>query len=1292
MAESIGQIGLDLVVNKNKFNSDLKGIDKSASSMAGKMGGLGKKVAGGMAAAFTVVGAVKFSKKCIELGSDLQEVQNVVDVTFPAMTQQIDAFARNAATKFGLSETMAKKFAGTFGAMAKSFGFNEQSAYNMATALTALSGDVASFYNITQDEAYTKLKSVFTGETETLKDLGVVMTQAALDQYALANGYGKTTQAMSEAEKVALRFAFVQNKLGLAQGDFARTSDSWANQTRLLKLQWESFMATVGRALIVVFTPLIKALNVLMGKLVQAGQAFADFVSKISGKDVSSAASGVGQIGAEMGNMGGATAGAVDGAVSGADRATKAAKKLQKQLMGFDEINKLSKKNTSASDDGTGAAPAIPDQGFSNYGDAGAKEIGKASKALDVLIEKMKIVAGQFKAGFKLGFKDTDFKDLTDALGRVGKAFVDIFEDGQILSACGTLVIKLAHTLGTLAGSAARIGVDCGAAIANGVADSLEKNKTFIINIWKSTVGAMVGTMDAFEGIAVTLADVFTDTRATGALRGLSESITTFFTKLVSLALDTGVKIIERFTLGVNDALTKNKERLTVGIANLLTEWENIFKDGTGIVEAIASIFQGEEVMVAIRQFGADVAEGFGQAIGGLASIGTTLVSNLVGGLREYLEQNKGFISNCISNTMNAAGQAIKIVGDFIGGIGDIFSVFRSDRAKQMTGDLIGIVANAGMGIVTAGATIGKDLLDTILGPITENKDRIKESLRKTIEPLADLAKEIKREIDTVMKGLAGTYTEYIKPTLDKIKSALGGVVRGFLDIWDDNILPVIKDFVKDLKKTFDKHLRPAIKSLADGFGSLVKAGGNLLEALKPVGELLKNVLGPVLGFLVKILGKGFIRAIKAVAGAFKILGGIFKIIAGIIDTVASGIKKVFDFFKGKNKDFFKLPEIKKPKMPDIKSGVEKAWNTAREWWENGKEKLSDVKAKVASFVGGVINKWAGVLKYWSEKAPLTSIKAKAASFVTGVKVKWAGVIKYWTTKTKLSTITAAISKFKDRVSSAWGKVKTFWQSKKKLSIITSAVSNFAGRVKIAFGKVLSYWKSKPALKKITTVVESILAKIKKAWQAVKDWWGNLEPLKFPEIQLPSLGGVIDTVGSAIGGVFGGVNHYASGGFPDKGQLFVANEAGPEMVGTMGGKTTVANRNQIITAVQGAVMSMMKPQMSAMANAVSGLKSKIESGGGSIKEQIQAQTPRIAVVTKTIRESADSAAALETDSASGELKELISQILEALKKLVVIETQNGKKGDITIPVLIGNKKIEEIIYDAQKRKTVRTGR
>lgn len=352
-ATSVGEIGLDLVVNQKKFHKQMSGVMN-----------LAKKTGVALAAAFGVKKLADFGKQCLELGSDLQEVQNVVDVTFPSMTAQVDKFAKSAAGSFGLSETMAKKFTGTFGAMAKSFGFSERAAYDMGSTLTGLAGDIASFYNIGQDEAYTKLKSVFTGETESLKELGIVMTQSALDAYALANGFGKTTQAMSEAEKVALRYQFVQNQLSAASGDFARTSGSWANQVRILKLQIDSLKATIGQGLINLFTPIIKVVNTVIGKLATLANAFKAFTELITGKK--SQGSSAGRQIAEMGSAAVSAGSGMEGAAASADdlagsskKAGQAARKAAKEmraLMGFDQINRLD--DNSSSDTGDTSSPS----------------------------------------------------------------------------------------------------------------------------------------------------------------------------------------------------------------------------------------------------------------------------------------------------------------------------------------------------------------------------------------------------------------------------------------------------------------------------------------------------------------------------------------------------------------------------------------------------------------------------------------------------------------------------------------------------------------------------------------------------------------------------------------------------------------------------------------------------------------------------------------------------------------------------------------------------------------------
>lgn len=160
--------------NTGNAVSNIQAVGTVSQESAKKVSALGSALKMAVAA-ISVKALYSFGKDCIELGSDLSEVENVVQTVFPNLNSQINSFAQNAANQFGLSETMAKKYASTFGAMATSMGLSEKSAYDMSTALTGLAGDVASFYNISQDEAYTKLKSVFTGETESLKELGWIL-------------------------------------------------------------------------------------------------------------------------------------------------------------------------------------------------------------------------------------------------------------------------------------------------------------------------------------------------------------------------------------------------------------------------------------------------------------------------------------------------------------------------------------------------------------------------------------------------------------------------------------------------------------------------------------------------------------------------------------------------------------------------------------------------------------------------------------------------------------------------------------------------------------------------------------------------------------------------------------------------------------------------------------------------------------------------------------------------------------------------------------------------------------
>ena len=448
MGGAVGMIHLDLGINQDNFTKQLRGITD-----------LAKKAGTVLASAFAIKGLVSFSKKCIELGSDLEEVQNVVDVTFTTMSNKVNEFANSAAKNFGLSETMAKQFTGTYGAMAKAFGFTEKSVYNLSTSLTGLAGDVASFYNISQDEAYTKLKSVFTGETESLKDLGVVMSQTALDSFALANGFNKTTKDMGESEKVALRYKFVMDRLSAASGDFIRTSGGWANQVRVLKLQFDSFKASIGQGLINLLTPVIKLLNVLMSKLVMAAQVFKLFTEFITGSK--SSGGGIAATAKSADKMAGSMGDAADSSGNigkNVGKAGKEAKKLAKTLLSVDNLNVLSKPDSGNSGGdgsavGGGAIPSIdmPESNIKGIGDAAkklAKNLEKYFKPIKKIFDDFKkgdffsaargiskLVAGIFKF-FADAIKKVDWKKIGNKIGD----FIRGIDWVLILSSIGELI------------------------------------------------------------------------------------------------------------------------------------------------------------------------------------------------------------------------------------------------------------------------------------------------------------------------------------------------------------------------------------------------------------------------------------------------------------------------------------------------------------------------------------------------------------------------------------------------------------------------------------------------------------------------------------------------------------------------------------------------------------------------------------------------------------------------------------------------------------------------------------
>ena len=651
-ADSVGQIGLDLVINKNGFDKQLVGIQ----SLAKKTGKI-------LAAAFTVKKLADFGKECIDLGSDLAEVQNVVDVVFPHMNKQIDGFAKNAAAQFGLSETMTKKFTGTFGAMSKAFGFGEKQAYDMSTTLTGLAGDVASFYNISQDEAYTKLKSVFTGETESLKDLGVVMTQTALDGYALANGFGKTTAKMSEMEKVALRYQFVQDQLTSAAGDFSRTSDGWANQVRILKLQFDSLKATIGQGLINVLSPVIKVINMIIGKLMTLANAFKSFTELLSGKKGSSgAASGMADVAAAAGKAENATSGV-------GDAAKKTAKELKGITTGIDELNIIDQSTDSSSGSGSGGGYSSDSFDMGSLADTSA--LDETDSKMQALIDRMKELAALATKGFWDGFGDISvFQSIKSELGGIKKSLKGIFMDPEVQSAANKYADSVAYNLGRIAGSG--------------------------------------------------------------------------------------------------------------------------------------------------------------------ASIGATIADNILGGIELYLQQNSNRLKQHLISMFDVRSDMAEISGNFAEAVSEIFSVFRSDSAKQITADLIAIFVNPILTVQEILAKFGRDIFNLLTQPIIDNKDTIKQVLQELLDFIQPSISIVKDLITNFVDAIEVAYDSVISPIIHAITEIVSVAVLVIM-----NMILLLLDTLERLREGW-KQLEEATSKIWNAIKS------SILTIIRAIQTGIDTVIGKI--------------------------------------------------------------------------------------------------------------------------------------------------------------------------------------------------------------------------------------------------------------------------------------------------------------------------------------------------------------------------------------------------------------------------------------------------------------
>lgn len=716
MTAADGKVVIDTSLDNKGFIAGIKQMKTNAGGLTSVV----KKLGTVMAGAFAVGKLIEFGKAAVELGSNVAEVQNVVDVAFGSMSGKVEEFAQSAIANFGMSTLAAKKTASTYMAMAKGMGLSEQTAYEMSISLAGLTGDVASFYNISQELADTKLKSVFTGETETLKDLGVVMTQANLEAYALSQGITKSMDNMTQAEKVALRYGFVMDSLALAQGDFARTSDSWANQTRILSMQWQELMSIIGQSLITVLAPVVKTLNQIVSQLISLASTANSVIQSLFG---GAAGQGLSQTAANAEKMEDGISQSVENQNALTEATQDTAKAQNKLLAGFDEINKFG----ASSDAGSGSTATVAVSLPTVEESVGAE----ATEALSPILE--------FFERLKTALQPT-----TDALaalwvqlkrigGFAGNALVDFYHDFLVPVGRWVLGVGLPALVNTLANGLAKI--------------DLEAARTQLSNMW----GAVSNLGAVWAIVAVQILGVLNSTilpaltqfywQTVGVLDVLFSNVKRIFDSIWRDAVSPALSLIVGIWINAWNVVLEmwdkhgapifDKIRTAVQLA--ADTWRNIWET------AIRPVW--ETFMMVLDQVWTEHLEPlwrkFLDFVGVLVQGALDIYNGFILPVVNY------FVDMFGPRISGAVNTVVRIIGNFLGGVADIagevmtilgglinfiVGVFTSDWRKAWSGvaDIFKGVWNIAVGVVEGAINLLIRGLNTLIRGINKAFDPVR--------------------------------------------------------------------------------------------------------------------------------------------------------------------------------------------------------------------------------------------------------------------------------------------------------------------------------------------------------------------------------------------------------------------------------------------------------------------------------------------------------------------------------------------------------------------------------------
>lgn len=735
------------------------------------------------------------------------------------------------------------------------------------------------------------------------------MTQSALDQFALANGYGKTTSAMTEQEKVALRLAFVQKQLSAASGDFIRTSGSWANQVRVMQLQLQSLKATVGQGLINLFTPVLRVINILLGKLATLANAFKSFTELITGKKSSgqTGASGAGLAGTDAiadtadqyGNAADNAEKLADATNDTADATKKATKAAKGYLSPLDEINNYSTdKSADSSSKVPGTTGGLADRMKDAVQNVDYGKMAKGETVLDKMLKPLNKIINRFKELAKLvakGFWDGlgDYEPIFDGIKKdldsIWKSLKDIFTDSEVTKAANNFLDSFAYAIGQVAGSFTRIGLTIAQNIIGGIEKFLKQNtqriKNYLIDMFN--IGSEIAQIGG--NLAVAFADVFSVFSGETAQQ-ITADLIGIFAEIGMVLTETAAKLGRDILNMIAQPFIDNKDILKSAIEGSLGAIETVTSGVLIVVQnlsdAISRLYDEH-----VKPFFDSIANGLSSIFGTLITGYNTYVLPVLQGLAE---QFKGLLEGPL-------GDAILKIEAFLGKLIDSLKL----------------------------------LWESVLVPLIN-------------WIIANLLPVVAKIIDVV-----GTTAIKVLESLIKIIGDVTDTLSGIIDF-------LVGVFTGDWELAWQ-----GIKEIADGAWSFIK------DVVSGAWEIIKTVTKGALSIIKSIISTAW-NAIKALTSTIwnaikKTLSGLWNSLKSTASTVFNAIKTkvvgVWDSVKNKtSRTWESVATFVSNKVEAIKNAITNKFNAARDAVKSAFEGIVNfIKAPINQAIS-IVNNAVGMI------------------------------------------------------------------------------------------------------------------------------------------------------------------------------------------------------------------------------------------------------------------------------------------------------------------------------------------